>query len=97
MFTFLTSSQFVSRQDSQFHEHMYCFVRRDLSESYRYKIYRWLIFSRIKSAIGLDRCEIFMSIAAPLAPETIQHFMSTDIPVTGVSPISNLITVSLTK
>lgn len=68
-----------------------------MSESFRYKIYRWLIFSRIKTAIGLDRCAIFMSIAAPMATETIQYFMSADIPVTGVSPISNLITVRLTE
>lgn len=94
---FLISSQSVCRQESQFHVHRCCFVRRDFSESYRYKIYRWLIFSRIKTAIGLDRCAIFMSVAAPMATETIQHFMSADIPVTGVSPISNLITMRLTK
>lgn len=85
-FIFLTSSQSLAKTHSSMYTGI-VFVRRDMSESYRYKIYRWVIFNRIKTAIGLDRCAIFMSIAAPMATETIQHFMSADIPVTGVSPI----------
>lgn len=56
-----------------------------MSEPYRYKMYRWLIFGRIKAALGLDRCAIFLSAAAPIATETKKYFMSIDIPVTDVS------------
>lgn len=58
-----------------------------MSEPYRYKMYRWLIFGRIKAALGLDRCAIFLSAAAPIATETKKYFMSIDIPVTDVSVV----------
>lgn len=50
-------------------------------------MYRWLIFGRIKAALGLDRCAIFLSAAAPIATETKKYFMSIDIPVTDVSVV----------
>lgn len=60
-------------------------------------MYRWLIFSRMKTAIGLDRCAIFMSIAAPIAAEAKKYFMSIDIPVIEVGLMSNPITMGLSK
>ncbi|XP_027850701.2 very long-chain-fatty-acid--CoA ligase bubblegum-like [Aphis gossypii] len=50
-------------------------------ETYSYKFFRWLIFSRIKSAIGFDRCKYFISAAAPIAVELKKYFMSLDIPL----------------
>lgn len=49
------------------------------SESYRYKFYRWLVFDRIKQRMGLDRCRIFISAAAPIALDIKKYFMSIDI------------------
>lgn len=68
------------------------FFRRDLSESYRYKMYRWLIFNKIKADLGLDKCAILIAGAAPMDTERKKYFMSFDIPVTEVGIISNLIT-----
>lgn len=68
------------------------FFRRDLSESYRYKMYRWLICNKLKADLGLDKCAILISAAAPMDKETKKYFMSFDIPVTEVGIISNLIT-----
>lgn len=73
------------------------FFRRDLSESYRYRMYRWLIFNMIKADLGLDKCAILLSGAAPMDTETKKYFMSFDIPVTEVSIIRNLITKRLSK
>lgn len=73
------------------------FFRRDLSESYRYKMYRWLICNKTKADLGLDKCAILISSAAPMDTETKKYFMSFDIPVTEVGIISNLITKRLTK
>lgn len=50
-------------------------------ETYSYKFFRWLIFSRIKSAIGFDRCKYFISAAAPISVELKKYFMSLDIPL----------------
>uniref|UniRef100_A0A2S2NUQ0 long-chain-fatty-acid--CoA ligase n=2 Tax=Aphidini TaxID=33387 RepID=A0A2S2NUQ0_SCHGA len=50
-------------------------------ETYSYKFFRWLIYSRIKSAIGFDRCKYFISAAAPISVELKKYFMSLDIPL----------------
>ncbi|XP_025204987.1 very long-chain-fatty-acid--CoA ligase bubblegum-like [Melanaphis sacchari] len=50
-------------------------------ETYSYKFFRWLIFSRIKSAIGFDRCKYFISAAAPISVDIKKYFMSLDIPL----------------
>uniref|UniRef100_A0A1B6E357 long-chain-fatty-acid--CoA ligase n=1 Tax=Clastoptera arizonana TaxID=38151 RepID=A0A1B6E357_9HEMI len=52
------------------------------SETYGYKFYRWMVFSRVKAAIGLDKCKVFLSAAAPIDVEIKKYFMSIDIPLT---------------
>lgn len=64
------------------YDHYISVMNGHKSESYRYKFYRWLIFNRIKTALGLDRCKYFMSAAAPLSVEVKKYFLSIDIPVT---------------
>jgi len=66
-------------------------------ESYRYKFYRWLVFSRIKAALGLDRARICLSAAAPISTDIKQYFMSIDILVAdafGMSECSGAHTLS---
>ena len=40
-----------------------------------------MVFKTIKQTLGLDKCKICFSAAAPLAPETLEYFASLDIPI----------------
>ncbi|PSN55893.1 Long-chain-fatty-acid--CoA ligase ACSBG2 [Blattella germanica] len=51
------------------------------SNSWSYILARSLVFSRIKNALGLDRCQTFLSGAAPISVDIKKYFMSIDIPV----------------
>lgn len=64
------------------YDHYISVINGHKSESYKYKFYRWLIFNRIKTALGLDRCKCFVSAAAPISVEVKKFFLSIDIPVT---------------
>lgn len=40
-----------------------------------------LLFKKVKAALGLDRCHIAISGAAPIMKETLDFFMSFDLPI----------------
>ncbi|XP_076977090.1 long-chain-fatty-acid--CoA ligase ACSBG2-like isoform X2 [Tamandua tetradactyla] len=46
-----------------------------------YRMAKALVFSKVRSALGFDRCHIFISGAAPLSQDTSEFFLSLDIPV----------------
>ncbi|CAK4374109.1 unnamed protein product [Aphanomyces euteiches] len=46
-----------------------------------YTIANYLVFSRVKEALGLDRCQGMFSAAAPIAAETVNFFAALDIPI----------------
>ncbi|KAB0400783.1 hypothetical protein E2I00_004806 [Balaenoptera physalus] len=46
-----------------------------------YRMAKALVFTKIKNSLGLDRCRIFISGAAPLNQETAEFFLSLDIPI----------------
>ncbi|XP_015517934.1 very long-chain-fatty-acid--CoA ligase bubblegum isoform X1 [Neodiprion lecontei] len=50
-------------------------------KSWSYLLAKWLIFGKIKSTLGLDKCNIFVTAAAPLSTEVKRYFMSLDIPI----------------
>ncbi|XP_072458077.1 long-chain-fatty-acid--CoA ligase ACSBG2 isoform X2 [Notamacropus eugenii] len=49
--------------------------------SLSYHLAKWLVFSKVQVALGLDRCAQYFSGAAPLTKDTLEFFMSLDIPV----------------
>lgn len=53
-----------------------------------YIIAKCLVFNKIRAALGLDRCKMCISAAAPLSSEIKQYFLSLDIPILDVYGMS---------
>lgn len=56
-----------------------------------------LILSKIKAALGLDKCKGFLYGAAPMKASTIDYFASLDIPIMGaygMSETSAVVTIN---
>ncbi len=47
-----------------------------------------LVFSKVHERLGLDRCRLFIATAAPISQDTLEFFMSLDIPITEVYGMS---------
>ncbi|XP_063869884.1 long-chain-fatty-acid--CoA ligase ACSBG2-like isoform X4 [Scylla paramamosain] len=74
--------------------------RQDFSKPFGYSIANAVVFKKIKGVLGLDRCELFLSGAAPIAPDIVQYFHSLDIPLTeiyGMSESTGPHTIGLEK
>jgi long-subunit acyl-CoA synthetase (AMP-forming) len=57
-----------------------------------------LVFSKVREKLGLDRCKISFSCAAPISMDTLEFFLSLGIPITeiyGMSECTGPGTVSL--
>lgn len=63
-----------------------------------YKFAKSLVFDKVHSSLGLDRCKTFVTAAAPLSPDIKKFFLSLDIPIVdafGMSEASGAHTLSI--
>lgn len=58
------------------------------SRSFTFSIADMLVFSKVKAALGLDRCKMCCSGAAPMNKDTLDFFLSLDLPVMEVYGMS---------
>jgi long-subunit acyl-CoA synthetase (AMP-forming) len=59
-----------------------------------------LVFSKVRERLGLDRCRLFISTAAPIAMDTLEFFHSLGVPLTevyGMSECTGPATLSLPR
>lgn len=63
-----------------------------------YRVAEKLVFSKVRERLGLDRCEIQITSAAPIARSTLEFFLSLGVPiyeVYGMSECTGPATISL--
>jgi long-chain-fatty-acid--CoA ligase ACSBG len=63
-----------------------------------YSLFNKLVYSKVKTVLGLDRCRLFGSGAAPISENVLSYFWSLDIPVVegfGMSETTGISTMCL--
>jgi len=58
------------------------------SGPFGYSLAKALVFNRVREGLGLDRCRFCLTGAAPIMKETLDYFMSLDIPLMEVYGMS---------
>ena len=63
-----------------------------------YSVFNKLVYSKVKAVLGLDRCSLFGSGAAPISENVLSYFWSLDIPVVegfGMSETTGISTMNV--
>lgn len=53
-----------------------------------FSLANFVVFNRIKAALGLDQAKLFLYGAAPIKPTTVDYFASLDIIICGAYGLS---------
>lgn len=57
-------------------------------KNWGYTCAKWLVFDKIKEALGLQKCKVFVSAAAPLNIDIKKYFLSLNIPIIEIYGMS---------
>jgi len=55
---------------------------------YGWTLADWLVFGKVRQAVGLDRCQFFLASAAPMMKDTLEFFHSLNIPIMEIYGMS---------
>jgi len=69
------------------YNHLLILFRIAHPETLGYKIAKKIVLSKIREALGLSRCDLNLSGAAPISPDILKFFMALDVVVTEVSTV----------
>lgn len=53
-----------------------------------YRMAKALVFTKVRTSLGLENCHTFFSGAAPLSQEVLEFFLSLDIPIGEIYGLS---------
>ena len=62
--------------------------RRSKSMPWGWSMANALVFRKVRQALGLDRCKMCMSAAAPIMHDTLDFFASLNIPILEIYGMS---------
>lgn len=74
-----------------------CGEDKEKQNALAYRVAKKLVYTKVRQALGLDRCRIQVTAAAPIGKETLEFFISLGIPlyeIFGMSECSGPATIS---